>query len=78
VLAIERDGRPDHLVAVVVGASDDPSLPADGRPLTQLVRAALAESLPDYALPRLVRRVPALPLTSNGKVDRRALRETLG
>src|SRR5262245_22171060 len=79
VLAIERDGRPDHLVAVVVGASDDPSsLPAGGRPLTQLVRAALAESLPDYALPRLVRRVPALPLTSNGKVDRRALRETLG
>jgi D-alanine--poly(phosphoribitol) ligase subunit 1 len=78
VLAIERDGRPDHLVAVVVGASDDPSsLPAGGRPLTQLVRAALAESLPDYALPRLVRRVPALPLTSNGKVDRRALRETL-
>ena len=79
VLAIERDGRPDHLVAVVVGAPDDPSsLPAGGRPLTQLVRAALAESLPDYALPRLVRRVPALPLTSNGKVDRRALRETLG
>ena len=78
VVAIERDGRPDHLVAVVVGASDDPSLPAGGRTLTELVRAALAESLPDYALPRLVRRVPALPLTSNGKVDRRALRETLG
>jgi len=79
VLAIDRDGQPDHLVAVVVGAPDDPSaLPDGGRPLTQLVRTALAESLPDYALPRLVRRVPALPLTSNGKVDRRALRETLG
>jgi D-alanine--poly(phosphoribitol) ligase subunit 1 len=78
VLAIDRDGQPDHLVAVVVGAADAPSsLPTGGRPLTQLVRAALAESLPDYALPRLVRRVPALPLTSNGKVDRRALRETL-
>ena len=79
VLAIDRDGQPDHLVAVVVGSPDDPSaLPDGGRPLTQRVRAALAESLPDYALPRLVRRVPALPLTSNGKVDRRALRETLG
>ena len=78
VLAIDRGGHPDHLVAVVVGTSTGPALPADGRPLTQHVRTALAEWLPEYALPRLVRRVPALPLTANGKVDRRALRETLG
>jgi D-alanine--poly(phosphoribitol) ligase subunit 1 len=79
VLAIDRGGQPDHLLAVVVGADGAvPPLPAEGRPLTQLVRAALAELLPEYALPRLVRRVPALPLTTNGKVDRRALRETLG
>jgi D-alanine--poly(phosphoribitol) ligase subunit 1 len=79
VLAVERGGQPDHLVAVVVGTSaDEPPLPPEGRPLTQLIRAALAEWLPDYALPRLVRRMPALPLTTNGKVDRRALRETLG
>ncbi len=78
VLAIDRGGQPDHLLAVVVGADGAvPPLPAEGRPLTQLVRAALAELLPEYALPRLVRRVPALPLTTNGKVDRRALRETL-
>jgi len=77
VLAVDRGGQPDHLVAVVVGGNG-PALPAEGRPLTQLVRAALAEWLPEYALPRLVRRVPALPLTTNGKVDRRALRETLG
>src|SRR5262249_56682923 len=77
VLAVDRGGQPDHLVAVVV-VDNGPALPADGRPLTQLVRAALAEWLPEYALPRLVRRVPALPLTANGKVDRRALRETLG
>jgi acyl-coenzyme A synthetase/AMP-(fatty) acid ligase len=31
--------------------------------------------LPDYAIPRLVRRAPALPLTTQGKLDRRALRE---
>jgi D-alanine--poly(phosphoribitol) ligase subunit 1 len=78
VLAVDRNGQPDHLLAVVVGAADAvPPLPAEGRPLTQRVRAALGELLPEYALPRLVRRVPALPLTTNGKVDRRALRETL-
>jgi D-alanine--poly(phosphoribitol) ligase subunit 1 len=79
VLVVERDGRPDHLVAVVAG---DPAvggtLPDGGRPLTDLVRRVLAESLPVYALPRIARRVPRLPLTANGKVDRPALRELLG
>ncbi|HLK09782.1 MAG TPA: amino acid adenylation domain-containing protein [Candidatus Binatia bacterium] len=77
VLAVERDGRADHLVAFVVGAADGPPLPADGRALTRHVRAALAEWLGDHALPRLVRGVDTLPLTANGKVDRAALREML-
>jgi D-alanine--poly(phosphoribitol) ligase subunit 1 len=72
VFARERDGRADHLVAVVVGRD----LPADGRALAAYVRAALAEHVPEYALPRIVRRVSALPLTPNGKVDRDALRES--
>jgi len=79
VVPMERDGRPDHLLAVVV---DDPAapvaLPDGGRALTAFVRAALAESLPPYAIPRLARRVPELPLTRNGKVDRSALRELVG
>jgi D-alanine--poly(phosphoribitol) ligase subunit 1 len=74
VLAADRDGRPDHLIAAIVG----PSLPDGGRELARLVRAALAEWLPDYALPRLAHRVAALPLTANGKVDREALRAMLG
>src|SRR5262249_61615610 len=63
VLAVDRGGQPDHLVAVVVGGNG-PALPAEGRPLTQLVRAALAEWLPEDALPRLGRRVPGLPVTA--------------
>jgi D-alanine--poly(phosphoribitol) ligase subunit 1 len=75
VVPIERDGRPDHLAAFVVPT---PALPSTGRALTSHVRAALATLLPDYALPRLVRTTPVLPLTVQGKLDRRALRELAG
>src|SRR5262245_29113548 len=79
VLAVERDGRPDHLVAAVVtDASETPPLPDESRALARFVRTALTEWLPDYALPRRVRRVRALPLTANGKIDREALRALLG
>ncbi|MEO8429875.1 MAG: non-ribosomal peptide synthetase [Acidobacteriota bacterium] len=37
------------------------------------LRAFLQESLPDYMVPARFVRVPGLPLTENGKVDRRAL-----
>src|SRR5258706_7032515 len=70
VLVGERDGRPDYLVAIVAA---DPAaggtLPDGGRPLTDLVRRVLAESLPVYALPRIARRGPRLPLTAHGQVD---------
>ncbi|TMB21733.1 MAG: D-alanine--poly(phosphoribitol) ligase [Deltaproteobacteria bacterium] len=75
VVPIERDGQPDHLVALVVVT---PTLSSAGRALTNHVRAALAESLPEYAVPRLVRATPALPLTARGKLDRRAVREIAG
>ena len=38
------------------------------------LRAALGESLPTYMVPAAFHRREALPLTSNGKVDRKALR----
>ena len=79
VLTVDRGGRPDFLVAFVVGdGREDSPLPEHSRPLTRQVRDALAGSLPPYALPRVVRRVPALPLTANGKIDRHTLAEMLG
>ena len=39
----------------------------------EALRAALGESLPSYMVPAAFHRREALPLTSNGKVDRKAL-----
>ncbi|MBP2472795.1 amino acid adenylation domain-containing protein [Crossiella equi] len=40
---------------------------------TAALRAALAECLPAYMLPAVLRQVPELPLTANGKLDRAAV-----
>lgn len=44
-----------------------------GVPSPAALRAWLAERLPGYMVPAVVREVPALPLTTSGKLDRGAL-----
>lgn len=61
-----EDGAPKRLVAYVVAA--DGAAP-DGAAL----RARLRERVPEYLVPAAFVWLPALPLTSNGKVDVRAL-----
>jgi amino acid adenylation domain-containing protein len=51
-----------QLVAYIVGAVTEETL-----------RQVLVQRLPDYMLPAAFVRLPAMPLTPNGKVDRRAL-----
>jgi glycopeptidolipid biosynthesis protein len=63
-VVIAREDRPGdkRLVGYVTGTAD----PAE-------LRAALAERLPAYMVPAAVVAIEALPLTVNGKLDKRAL-----
>ncbi|WP_329214363.1 amino acid adenylation domain-containing protein [Streptomyces sp. NBC_01485] len=63
VVTVDRDGAgQQRLVGWFTGEAD-----ADG------IRAALSRSLPNYMVPSLLLPLPALPLTTNGKIDRKAL-----
>ncbi len=64
VLDYELSAGDRRLVAFVV---------ADGRLDEDRVRDALRTKLPDYMLPSLFVQLEQIPLTPNGKVDRRAL-----
>jgi amino acid adenylation domain-containing protein len=64
VVAARRDGRPNHLVAVVTGV---PQASVAG------IRGWLAERLPEWMLPSRVIGVEEMPLTPSGKLDRRSL-----
>ncbi|KDF01162.1 amino acid adenylation protein [Mycolicibacterium aromaticivorans JS19b1 = JCM 16368] len=63
-VVIVREDRPGEkrLVGYVTGTAD-----------VSAARAAMAERLPDYMVPAAIVAIDALPLTVNGKLDRRAL-----
>jgi len=63
--------------ALVVPGADRPVLYTVGAPDPSEVMAGLRERLDDHKLPVRVQTVPRLPLTSNGKVDKKTLRESL-
>ncbi|MGW1984049.1 non-ribosomal peptide synthetase [Streptomyces collinus] len=63
VVTVDRDGAgQQRLVGWFTGEAD-----------TDDIRAVLTRSLPAYMVPSLLFALPALPLTTNGKIDRRAL-----
>ncbi len=74
VLPVERRGAIDSLAAFVV--TRVPVGEGDFAPARSL-RAALAERIPEYMIPRRVVFLEAFPLTANGKADREALARRL-
>jgi amino acid adenylation domain-containing protein len=71
ILPQEGPGGEPQLVAWVVPTGDEP-------PAERELRDFLRERLPAYMVPSAFGFLPALPLTANGKLDRRALPALLG
>ncbi|WP_213257723.1 AMP-binding enzyme, partial [Bradyrhizobium sp. sBnM-33] len=67
----DRSGEP-RLVAYVVAVAEHAG-EAEGSELAATLRAHVSARLPDYMVPSAFVRLAALPLTVNGKLDRKAL-----
>jgi amino acid adenylation domain-containing protein len=66
VLSLADGSGDSRLVAYVIGQDGE-------APAVEDLRAHLALRLPEHMLPAVFMPIPALPLTANGKLDRRAL-----
>lgn len=71
-VAVVREDTPGEkvLVGYFVGDTNDPDAASQGIPE---LRRFLKERLPDYMVPTQFMALAAMPLTPNGKVDRKAL-----
>ena len=77
VMPIVRGGTPQWLEAYVTLTAGVPPAGTETATAARL-RELLTGKLPSYMLPRLIHFVASLPLTANGKVDRRKLVEAVG
>ena len=75
VVPVTKAEAVQFLVAFVVPDGPCPGTLAETTAATDHYRAELAERLPVYMLPRKIYLRPSLPLTTNGKADRRRLVE---
>ncbi|WP_199609981.1 non-ribosomal peptide synthetase [Flocculibacter collagenilyticus] len=67
VVAVQTLNGQQALIGYVIPAK------ADGEYLEQDILAALSKELPEYMLPTVIMQIDAIPLTPNGKVNKRGL-----
>jgi D-alanine--poly(phosphoribitol) ligase subunit 1 len=72
VLPVERGGTPQWLDAYVTLTTGRP-VPEFESSVARRLREELSTRLPSYMIPRSIHFVAAMPLTANGKIDRRRL-----
>ncbi|MGJ5893097.1 non-ribosomal peptide synthetase [Streptomyces niveiscabiei] len=71
---VDTDVRREEPALLIRAVRDPHAPPCD----TGAVRAVAAGQVPSYMVPDRLVLLPVMPLTANGKVDRRAVRELLG
>ena len=71
MVGIAGDGVDQRICAVIVPSGTPPTL-------KQLREFLLAEGIAAHKLPDVVECMPALPLTTIGKIDANAIRQNLG
>ena len=73
VVTVREDSPGDLRLAAYLVPAGDGAVVGDGAELAAAVREFAGQRLPDYMVPGAVVVLDALPLTSSGKVDRKAL-----
>ncbi|MCP4150239.1 MAG: AMP-binding protein, partial [bacterium] len=77
VLVRQSEAGDKHLCAYYVPVNIRETVPGAQQPESG-IRTYLTQNLPDYMVPALFCRVEKIPLTPNGKIDRKALPEPEG
>ncbi|WP_241494300.1 non-ribosomal peptide synthetase [Pseudomonas asplenii] len=81
-MVLSTSAHPDNLFATLAGRSFRPEQSADGNnpgarlkkvQLSNLIKEALSRRLPNYMLPSVVTVLDTLPITNNGKIDRKRI-----
>lgn len=78
VIGVKDDKWGERPLALVVRDADSAGDPSEVQIKTSLERAAYAGAIPKFAIPDKILFVDALPRTSVGKFDKKALREMYG
>lgn len=64
-----ENGEVRSITAYLILKNNVPETPE----LVQIIRKQLGEYIPEYMIPKKIRILETLPMTANGKVDRKAL-----